>query len=225
MNFGKHFQLLNERYARLVRREKILVALAAVGGTALLGNALFLEPQANAVKQAKQGVEQANGDLATLSAQRVALRDQLNADPDATRKAELAALRAKIDSVSEQIAARQSALVPPDRMNALLETLLRRHPALRLVSLKSLPPVSMLPAVKSGADGKGAVREFDLFRHGVEVRIEGAYADLYAYLLGLEQHDQKLLWSEVRLAVEEHPRAQLVIVVHTLSADRAWLRI
>lgn len=225
MSIPDRMKALDERFARLVRREKILVAAAAIVGVGLLGNTLLVDPQAVAVKATKKGLDQANGDAAILSAQLASLRDQLKADPDAARKAELATLRTKVDSVSEQIAARQSALVPPDRMNVLLETLLKRHPALRLVSLKSIAPVSMLPPLKESGEGKAGQREFDLYRHGVEVRIEGSYADLYAYLLGVEQHDQKMLWSEVRLQVDEYPRAQLVVVVHTLSADRAWLRI
>lgn len=216
---------LDERFERLARREKILVAVAAVVGVAMIGSALLVEPQAKAVKSAKQGVEQANNQIATLGAELAQMRQQVKTDPDAGRKAELAALREKLAEVSRRIESRQSALVPPDRVNLLLETLLRRHPALQLVSLKSLPPASLLPAAKDSADGKAAAREFDLYRHGVEVRLAGTYADLHAYLLALERHDQKLLWGEVRLAVEEYPRAQLVIVVHTLSSEQAWLKI
>lgn len=219
------WKMLDERFSRLARREKVLVAGAALFGVLMVGNSLLVEPQMKAAKGAKRGIEQASGEIGALGSQLAGLREQLKADPDAGAKAELSALKAKIEERSRSINSQQSTLVPPDRMNTLLETLLRRHPALRLVSLKSLPPVSLLPAVKDAKDGKPSAREFDLYRHGVEVRVSGSYADLYAYLLSLEKHEQKLLWGEVRLLVEEYPRAQLTIVVHTLSSDQAWLKI
>lgn len=225
MTLNERWKQLDQRFVRLAKREKLLVSAAVLVGTVFLGNVLFVEPQLKAVKSARSGVEKATAEIATLSGELSGLKDQLKRDPNAIARTELAALRARINEIGSEIESQQSVLVPPDRMNQLLETLLQRHPALRLVSLKSLPPTSMLPPLQSSGESRPAAREFDLYRHGVEVRIEGTYADLYAYLLSLERHEQKLLWSEVRLAVEEYPRAQLLVVVHTLSADRAWLKI
>jgi MSHA biogenesis protein MshJ len=33
----------------------------------------------------------------------------------------------------------------------------------------------------------------------------------------------KLLWSNVALAAEQHPKLVLTLTVYTLSLDRAWL--
>ena len=220
------WKALDGRFASLARREKMLIASSGVVGALMIGSSLFVEPQINAAKVAKRAVDQSNNDMALLSSQLVSLNDQLKSDPDAARKAELAALRAKIVEMTQKIAAQQSALVPPERMNKVLETILQRHPTLRMVSLKTLKPSSVLSAQSESADGKtSGRREFDLFRHGVEVRISGTYSDLYEYLRGLEQQPQKLIWTEVELATEEYPRAVLTIVLHTLSSERAWLEI
>jgi MSHA biogenesis protein MshJ len=216
---------LNVRFNRLAIRERALVAFAAIVGVTMIGSSLLVDPQLKAVRSTKANIEQTNTQIATLGIELAQMRQQVKTDPDADRKAELAALREKLAEVSQRIESRQSSLVPPDRVSHLLETLLRRNPALQLLSLKSLPPVSLLADAKGSSDGKATVREFDLYRHGVEVRIAGSYADLHAYLLAIERHDQKLLWGEVRLAVEEYPRAQMVIVVHTLSSEQAWLKI
>lgn len=62
-----------------------------------------------------------------------------------------------------------------------------------------------------------------LFKHGVEIRLEGNYQELTAYLERLEQAKSKLLWSSVTLVAEQHPKLVLTLTVYTLSLDRAWL--
>lgn len=111
-------------------------------------------------------------------------------------------------------------------MNGLLESLLSRHAGLRLVSLKTLAPQSVLPvvAVKEG-EAKPAERSFDLFRHGVEIRLEGNYGQLQAYLTQLEKLQQKLLWGALSYRVIDYPRAEMSLVVYTLSPDKTWLAL
>jgi len=65
-----------------------------------------------------------------------------------------------------------------------------------------------------------------LYRHGVEITVEGAYGDLMGYLASLETlPGPRLLWGGVKLKVEKHPTVQLSLTVYTLSLDRAWLEL
>jgi MSHA biogenesis protein MshJ len=115
-------------------------------------------------------------------------------------------------------------------MTALLEDMIGHKSGLRLLSLKTLPLAPLLEK-KAGADASGAEKSLDrstntsagLFKHGVEIRLEGSYQELTAYLERLEQAKSKLLWSSVTLAAEQHPKLVLTLTVYTLSLDRAWL--
>ena len=64
-----------------------------------------------------------------------------------------------------------------------------------------------------------------LYRHGVELVLEGGFNDLLAYLLAAEALPQRMLWGSVSLKVEQHPRSVLTLHVYTLSRDRHWLEI
>ncbi|WP_374562667.1 hypothetical protein [Ideonella sp.] len=76
------------------------------------------------------------------------------------------------------------------------------------------------PAVLPPSDGA------PLYRHGVEITVEGAYGDLMGYLASLEAlPGPRLLWGGVKLKVEKHPTVQLSLTVYTLSLDRAWLEL
>src|SRR6185369_6029720 len=56
-----------------------------------------------------------------------------------------------------------------------------------------------------------------LYRHGVELTVEGSYADLMSYLAALEAlPGPRLLWGGVKLKVERHPTVQLSLTVYTL---------
>jgi MSHA biogenesis protein MshJ len=65
-----------------------------------------------------------------------------------------------------------------------------------------------------------------LYRHGVEITVEGSYGDLMGYLSALESlPGPRLLWGGIKLKVEKHPTVQLSLTVYTLSLDKAWLEL
>lgn len=216
-------QQLATRFDARSPRERALLAAAAIGGIVLLGNALFIDPPLARSRQLERQTVQQREEARALEAQAGALSAQLAADPDAARKAAIAQLKQDLAGAESELAALEGSFVSPERMNGLLEHLLSSHTRLRLLSLKSLPPVNLAEAKKG--DGAAAGNPLGLYKHGVEIRLEGSYPDLYAWLVQLESAQHKLLWGEVRFAVVEHPRATLTLTVYTLSADKAWLAI
>lgn len=220
------WQKLAARFEALSRRERALVAAALVGGTLLVGFVLLIDPVAARNKSMRQGIERQSAELAGLQSQLAALENQLRADPDAARKQQIQDLAVSLQDLGKRLRAAENGLVPPERMNSLLEAMLRRHPGLRLVSLKTLKPTGIL-GVPAAADGKpeSAAGSLEIYRHGVELRLEGSFGDLQAYVEQLEKEQPRLLWGEMALRVEEHPRAMLTLVIYTLSAEKAWLAI
>lgn len=218
---------LNVRYTALSQRERLLVALAVVLGPLLIGNALLVSPQQARVKGLESGIAAQNASATQLQAEVGNLQQQLNSDPDAGRKAELAALNGERDRLDEQLRQFGTILVRPEEMNGLLEGMLARNAGLRLVSLKTLAPQSVLQRGEAPreTDGKPAERSFDLYRHGVEIRLEGSYGQLQAYLAQLEKLQQRLLWGQLSYRVIEHPKAELTLTVYTLSPDKTWLAL
>ena len=64
-----------------------------------------------------------------------------------------------------------------------------------------------------------------LYRHGVELVLEGGYADLLSYLRAMEALPQRVLWGSVSLKVAQHPTSVLTLRVYTISRERHWLEI
>uniref|UniRef100_Q47HN4 MSHA biogenesis protein MshJ n=1 Tax=Dechloromonas aromatica (strain RCB) TaxID=159087 RepID=Q47HN4_DECAR len=216
---------LNKRYSSLAKRERQLVAVALILGPLLIGNALFVDPLRARLNGTENTIATESASAAQLQAEAANLQQQLAIDPDAGRKAELAALSGERDKLDEQLRQLGSALVRPEEMNALLERLLARHPGLRLLSLKTLAPQSALGRVDVAKEGETAERSFDLYRHGVEIRLEGSYGQLQAYLAQLEKMPQHLLWGQLSYRVIDYPKAEMTLTVYTLSPDRSWLAL
>jgi MSHA biogenesis protein MshJ len=223
----QHWIRLNERYAALSQRERLMVALAVVLGPLLIGHSLLVDPVRARAKGLENGIATQSASAAQLQAEVVNLQQQLKVDPDAGRKAELLALNAERDRLDEKLRQFGTVLVRPEEMNGLLERLLARNAGLRLVSLKTLAPQSVLQHGDAAKDNNGKLveRSFDLYRHGVEIRLEGSYGQLQAYLAQLEKLQQRLLWGQLSYRVIDYPKAELTLTVYTLSPDKTWLAL
>lgn len=224
-NFSLTWKRLNERYAALTRRERLLVAAALVLVPLLVVETLVLDPQRARNRALERSLAQQSASVDELGSQVTSLQQRLLLDPDAGAKAEIAALKAEQQAVESELQRLGTTLVRPEEMNGVLESLLAGHAGLRLISLKTLQPQSVLGGAEAaGAAGQPAAR-FDLYRHGVELRLEGSFADLQDYLKRLEQLPQRLLWGELQYEVLAYPKAEMRLTVHTLSADRSWLAL
>jgi MSHA biogenesis protein MshJ len=205
-----HWQSLDRRYQALNKRERTLVALCC---TVVLGMAidkLWVTPSWKAWSQAHQMHQQSAQVLQTLDTSLTTLRQRKDLDARQVQ-AELAALQARTSRADAE--GRTSDLVSPAEMLPLLEQLLGRHSGLKLRSLQSLGRTAL---------GQGTPT---LYRHGVELTVEGRYADLLDYLKTLEASPQRLLWGSLQLKVLQHPQVLLTLRLHTLSTDAHWVEI
>lgn len=223
--------LLRERFNAQSHRERGLLAGAAIGGALLLGFSLFIEPNLVRVRVLEKTADLARAELAAAQTQLQIVNTQLQLDPDAPRRAEITALRNDLANVDASLKKLENGLVAPEQMNALLERLLARHVSLKLLSFKSLTPINLAEAVADAAKPADEQKRLvspsapGLYKHGVELRLEGSYSDLHAWVAQLEAAPQKVLWGDVRFVVVEYPRAVLSLTVYTLSLEKSWLAI
>ncbi|MDD5248834.1 MAG: type II secretion system protein GspM [Rhodocyclaceae bacterium] len=221
------WQALEAKFAALQKREKGVVAVAALLGILMIGYDLWIDPASSRAANIQKQITRDKADMQSLQAQLAGLMAQLK-DPDASSKAALADLKHQIAVVDQELHEYDRILLPPERVQELLRSLLARHRGLELVSLQTLPPVPLLalPEVKS-TDGKTApavpAKGAGIHKHGIEIKISGNYLDLLAYVSDLERLPQRLFWGNMSLAVATYPKSELTLTVYTLSSDSIWL--
>jgi MSHA biogenesis protein MshJ len=148
--------------------------------------------------------------------------DEKNGDTSyASRVAEL---KKRVAAADARLAQEQQGLLPPNRIPALLEEILKRDRKLDLIALRSLPATAMTPEgtapVTTEAQGPNGIR---VYRHGVEITVRGGYFDLLRYLSALESQPIRMFWKDVEIATADYPRISMKLTVYTLSLERPWV--
>ncbi len=217
------------RFAALQPREKTLIIAATVVAVLFGGYSLWIEPGQMQADNLKKSLAQQQAEQAQLQEQVAALAVR-NSDPDSANRAALQRLREELGTIEREIGVFGHTLVPPQRMPALLQSLLTRHRGLTLVSLTTLPPRPLIAVPTAGkddpkpADDDSPARPGgNLYTHGIEIKLVGGYQDLLAYVAELDASPQKLMRGGMRLAVKQHPVSELTLTIYTLSLESTWL--
>ena len=230
---------LQRRFDQRPQRERLLLIGAAAAVVLMAADSLWLSPALVRFKTTRGQQIQARSDLAGLQTELQALQN-LGSSQARQQQSELATWRQRVREGDAALRQHEDTLVGPDRMLGLLEQMLARQGQVRVRAMRSLGRSDLLnPAPGSAPDRAAAagVRQPGetpqaadgssptLYRHGVELVLEGGFADLLAYLRTVEALPQRVLWGSVSLKVEQHPKSVLTLRVYTISRDRHWLEI
>ena len=230
------------RFDALARRERSMVAVGVLAVIAMLGYNFLFEPEMLRGATLAKRIAQVTGELAAIEAQLVVTQTQIK-DPDAGNRAALLQGRKELAALDLKLRTLESSLVPPEKMQFILESLLSKNHNLELLDLRTIPPTTLTErAADAGAaaapqpsdkkaDGKVAApvpalsekNESNVYKHGVEIRIAGSYNDLLMYLATIEHMPQRIIWNRIILTAEQYPRNVLTLTVYTLSLDKQWL--
>ena len=220
----------NRRFDARTRHERQFAIVALLALVLLALDHFWLSTAYKAWYQAQTEQRQAQSTLAQLQQQ--LHQDQAQAQARTLQdNAELTTWRARVRAGDEALRAHEARLVGPDQMLPLLEQLLARHGQLRLRSMQSLARTDLLAsAATAAAPGAAASASLripgtSLYRHGVEISLEGSYAELLSYLNALEALPQRLLWGGLHLKVEQHPRVVLTLRLYTVSREQHFLEL
>jgi MSHA biogenesis protein MshJ len=228
---------LRARHARMTRRERAIVAIAGALGILLIGYVLAVEP---ALKRRALLERQIMSQRAERDAIRAALAPGVR-DPDVAMRTQLEALEAQLRTTDRDFGQIQNGLVQPQHMGALLQSLLTEHRGLKLLGLRTLPVVAAgdpsgearkttaAPAANAASanatSANAASASADdawLFRHGVEIRVQGTYADMTAYLQAIESLPRRVHWGALEIDARRYPASVMTVTIYTVSLERSW---
>ncbi len=223
------WQQWTQRLDALSERERVLIFLA---GLALVLAIIYLASVEPGLKQrrvlAARLVDQQAQALAA-DAQKQALARTLALDPDAQIREQIEGKQRDLTALDAELAALQRTLIGPERMAAVLEQLVGPERGVRLVSLRNLPATPLVgkegaaaeAAKAAGAEDPAATAQH-VYRHGVEVVVEGSYASLLEYVARLEHQPWQVYWGKTVLSAD-YPKVRVSLTLYTLSLDKAWL--
>lgn len=236
----QQWQRLALKIDALSLRERVVIfAMLTLAVIMLLDTVLF-KPQSARQKQLSQQITLEQAQIAAIHAEIQQKVKSQGVDPDAAARTRLQALKQQSAQLQAAMRDVQKGLVSPDKMGALLESFLKQNGGLRLMSLKTLPVTGLdelvatetkaagekpaaAPAAKDKQESPPAT--VHVYKHGVELVVQGGYLDMMNYMAALEAMPWQLFWRGAKLRVEEYPKATLTLTLFTLSLDKAWLNI
>jgi MSHA biogenesis protein MshJ len=242
----KTWLTIKNKFEALNARERWMVACALFVVIYAFINSLLISPVLVRQKTIQNELNADQTKVQELTLQINAYAHQNIVDPDTQNKQRIADLQSHLQVLESQLSGLQTTLISPNKMPELLRSLLKKNGKLKLIELKTIPTKGLLdnaskeanattsisdaPIAPSTQNNQANKQESPVFRHGVEITVEGRYLDLLEYVSELEQMPWHVLWSNAALntdqpAMSTWPANRLKLTVYTLSLDKAWLSI
>lgn len=218
------WERLSLRIDALSLRERVMVFAALLAGVVWLAYQLVLGPLFERQQALGQKITQQQNTIASIESQIDARARGSTTDPDAANRQRLEELAAETDKLGADLRAMQQSLMLPQQVVPLLERMLRANGRLRLVSLQTLPVTGMAGSAPAGAAPGKPAQEL-VYRHGVELTLEGSYADMVDYLAALQALPVRVIWGKAQLDASAYPASRLTLTLYTLSLDPDWMKL
>ncbi len=210
-------------------RERVMFFGAVALVLVTLLQVFLLNPVLSRRNQLSAQIAQQEAETSAIQAQIQALVRPNVPDQDALNRDKINSLRGQIAQFDRQLEEQQKQFVSPEKMAALLENMIAKNPKLQLLSLRNLPGTGLstgAAVLTGGAPGRAqAAAAREVFRHTVEISVEGSYFDLLDYIAALERMPQRVFWEGFDLSVAQYPKSVLKLTIYTLSPEKSWLTV
>jgi MSHA biogenesis protein MshJ len=204
------------------RRERVMLFSAVLAVGLFCSYVLYFSPQEINRTRIKAQITELDATVAALHSQAQAIKSRKQADPDREQRARQAQLQNELERLDRRLKALTIDLISPRDMAKVLRDLLIRQEGMKLVHLENLPAEDLLPAAEDKKESDGP-KGTHLYRHPIRIVFSGTYLQVLDYLRSLEKLPRKLFWDDLEIVVDDHPRAEISLTVHTLSLRKGWI--
>ncbi len=218
------------RWYALNAREQNLALLVAFAVFGMLYVLVVVDPLEAAIKAQHAEVSQLSTQMDDNQSALTDMQGKLAADPNLPYRTRLLAAQDRQSQLQAQLDGQTAALISPQQMKNLLQTLLKEQPGLQLNALNSFSEplqLSKPDADKPDADKTDAPPVAVLYRHGVRMQLSGSYFDVLKYLQQVEGSGWRLYWQRLDYRVGEAgpSHAEIELEVYTLSRSAEWIGV
>ena len=241
--WAQQWTQLTNKIDALTLRERGIILLVISAAIVFLFNSLLIDPQYAKQKILSDKIKQEQAQIAATRIEIAQRAANMNADPDTEIRRRIASAEQQLVQIDSTLQALQKNLVRPEKMTALLESILKHNNKLQLLSLKNLPVTNiidelegatsltskMVAALNPAAGAVASVSDQNLhgaiYKHEVEIVLQGTYLDMLSYMHELESLPEQVYWNRGKLTVIEYPKASLTLHLFTLSLEKKWLNL
>ncbi len=221
MNYKKIYYDLSVKVDQLSIRERILVLITSLCVVFLLWQVLIFD-QINYLKdKISSNASKMQQQISNLQGQITQVSTTLSLDPVVRLEEQIKKLYKENEELKSKLFGMKEKLISPAQMMLILKNILDNK-NLEVISLKNLPPVSVLTNLEEKdqeEENEESKLTFKVYKHGLEIVLNGSFFQVRDFLLEAERLPYKLLWEELEFAITEYPLARVKIVIRALSVN------
>lgn len=223
------FRLLAARIDERNRRERLLLALTVAVVVLVAWNGLVRAPLAERRAVAVDSVAQLERDIAALEDSRAAIEEKIAGLEDDSGTSAAERVRRRLDSLDAVLAERTARLISPDQMVRALRDVVNADAEVSLVRLRNAGATPVITEPGKDPESGDAAGADDgiprVYRHDVELVVEGRYLALLAYLERLEGLEWQFQWEALTVETREYPVTRATVSLSTLSLAEDWIGV
>ncbi|RUO18080.1 type II secretion system protein GspM [Aliidiomarina haloalkalitolerans] len=196
-------------------REQWIIAILAIGGIAWLMYILLIEPMSVKYAENERRLAQINTTSAQYDREIAQLRERLNVNPNR----ELEQQERQLTMQAERLQREIDGVVQFNDPEVLVEWMQRMlegaggRRGSGLVALTSFTVHPPQPFLENRVDAR-------VYRHNVEVTVEGRYFQIRDYLNTLQELPYGAYWEGIQYDVDQYPNGRVTLRMYTLTQER-----
>jgi len=207
------------RFNALSLRERVVVALVLLVLVTFSWWYLYAQPAMMRTELQAAENQRIARDVNATEATIKGIRARIASGVHREKQQKLVQLRQQLDRLEESLRLKTVELIDPEEMFKLMSSLVYKKSKLKLMSLKRR---EVRPAI---APEEGQKADAGIYRHVLEVKFSGKYADILNYMQSLEKLDWKLIWDEIEIISGDYPNITVKLVISTLSTREEWVGV
>lgn len=219
----------SSRFNAMTLRERGLIVIAVLTILILIWDRLLMHPLELKKQLLSQELSEVQKNLEMVSA---SIEGRANSDPLSLAVTQRKSLERSLSAVDTQLQSTAAGLIAPQKMLSAMRDMLDRQQGVRLISMRNLPVVSLVPVEDTShtiANGAQLITHpiapSGPYLHPIEMVIDGSYLDVLRYLQNVEALPWKFYWQSLELETTEYPINRVRLRLNTLSMDKEWLGV
>lgn len=218
MNLKSQAVELQGKIDALSARERVIIAVTIIAVIFGIYDQLVLNPFLESRDKLQQQVSSIGPEVEMIGQSIESLVKRQANDPNIKLREKIARKKEEIKTLDNVIESETRRLMDPQKMPQMLGYLLSRQSALEIESVKS---VSGEPIYFD----KERDEESGLFKHELNIALEGTYYQVQGYLKHIEEMAEQIYWDDMTFETKKYPVGRLVLNVHTLSTSQELIGV
>lgn len=214
---------LADRLDARSRRERLLLAGAIAVMGLLAWDLTVRAPLTQQHRATLERIERTRAEVAELQSSAAQLAQRM--DEGGRERQTVEAIEKRVRAVDARLAERTRRVIAPQQMVRVLRDVLAQEDRLRLIRLENagVEPLEVAGTAAAGDTAGEALPT--IYRHRVELVVEGRYFALLEYLQHLEGLHWRFQWDAMTIETVDYPTARATLSLSTLSLTEDWIGV